>query len=80
MVLQALQELEVGFATKMGYTLGKRAGDGHLKLQHLDASACMVANRDGVTAHAAWVARDEKLRSDAKDEEYVKHHVLHYGG
>lgn len=80
MLLQALQEIEVGFATKVGYTLGKRAGDGHLKIEHLDASACRLVNQDGLTEHEAWVQRYEKLRKDAKDEEYVKHHILHYGG
>jgi abortive infection bacteriophage resistance protein len=79
-LLQALQELEVGFATKVGYTLGKRSGEGHLKPKHLDASACMAANHDGISAHDAWLTRYEKLRKDAKDEEYVKHHILHYGG
>ena len=79
-LLQALQEIEVGFATKVGYTLGKRAGDGHLKIEHLDASACRLVNQDGLTEHEAWVQRYEKLRKDAKDEEYVKHHILHYGG
>ncbi|GAA1246423.1 abortive infection bacteriophage resistance protein [Microbacterium phyllosphaerae] len=79
-LLQALQEIEVGFATKVGYTLGKRAGDGHLKMEHLDQSACCRVTRDGVTEHAAWVQRYEKLRKDAMDEEYVKHHILHYDG
>lgn len=79
-LLQALQEIEIGFATKVGYALGKRAADGHLKPEHLDASVCHRASRDGLTEHAAWVQRYEKLRNDAKDEEYVKHHILHYGG
>lgn len=79
-LLQALQEIEIGFATKIGYTLGKRAGDGHLKVEHLDESACRRVNQDGLTEHAAWVQRYEKLRKDAKDEEYVKHHIRHYGG
>lgn len=79
-LLQALQEIEIGFATKVGYTLGKRAGNGHLQIEHLDASACRRPNRDGVTNHEAWVKRYEKLLKDAKDEEYVKHHVVHYGG
>jgi len=80
LVLQALQEIEVGFAAKVGYTLGKRAGDGHLRVECLDSGACARTNRDGVTQHSAWLQRFEKLRQDAKDEEYVKHHILHYGG
>ena len=79
-VLQALQQIEVGVATKIGYILGKRAGDGHLRLDCLDSVACSSPNAEGETAHAAWTRRYEKLRRDAKDEEYVKHHILHYGG
>lgn len=79
-VLQAIQDIEIGFATKVGYILGKRGGDGHLNVSCLDPTECARLNRDGDTAHEAWVRRYEKLRRDAKDEEYVKHHVLHYGG
>lgn len=79
-VLQALQEIEIGLATKVGYTLGKRNGAGHLLTSHLDMIACERSDSDGRTAHEIWVERFEKLRRDARDEEYVKHHVLHYGG
>nr|WP_249776439.1 Abi family protein [Leifsonia sp. C5G2] len=79
-LLPALQEIEVGFATKVGYLLRKRAGDGHLRVDCLDSAACSRVNVDGESAHEAWVRRYEKLRQDAKDEEYVKHHILHYGG
>lgn len=79
-LLQALQEIEVGLATKVGYTLGKRAGDGHLNIGHLDELACKAVDRNGHTQHEAWILRYEKLRNDARDEEYVKHHILHYGG
>ena len=79
-LLQALQEIEVALATKIGYVLGKRAGDGHLRVDSLDAAACSWMNADGVKAHDAWKVRYEKLRTDAKEEEYVKHHILHYGG
>lgn len=80
LVLQALQDIEVGFATKLGYILGKRAADGHLRLECLDEEACSRTNAEGERAHDKWVQRYEKLRQDAKDEEYVKHHILHYGG
>lgn len=79
-LLQALQEIEVTLATKIGYVLGKRAGDGHLRVECLDETVCARLNADGVTTHMAWVQRYEKLRKDAKEEEYVKHHILHYGG
>lgn len=79
-VLQALQEIEIGFATKVGYTLGKRAADGHLRPDALDSSACGRQNREGESAHATWLRRYEKLRDDAKDEEYVKRHLVHYRG
>lgn len=67
-LLQALQEVEVALATKIGYVLGKRAGDGYLRVDNLDAVACSRMNPDGVTAHEAWKARYEKLRTDAKEE------------
>ena len=79
-LLRALQTIEVGLSGKIGYVLGKRAADAHLHPGHLDEAVCNVTNSDGVTAHQKWVSRYEKLRSDAKQEEYVKHHVLHYAG
>ncbi|PPL19822.1 Abi family protein [Microterricola pindariensis] len=79
-LLQALQEIEVGLATKIGYILGKREGDGHLRIECLDAAECNRPNSEGELAHALWVRRFEKLRKDAKDEEYVKHHILNHGG
>lgn len=79
-VLQALQEIEVGFATKVGYVLGKRAADGHLRVDCLDAPSCRRIAADGETAHERWLRRYEKLRAHAEDEEYVKHHLLRYGG
>jgi abortive infection bacteriophage resistance protein len=79
-LLQALQEIEVGFATKVGYALGKREGDGHLRIDCLDATACNKSNAEGDLAHDLWVRRYEKLRKDAKDEEYVKHHILNHSG
>lgn len=79
-LLQALQDIEVGFAARVAYTLGKRAGDAHLEAKHLDPTLCQRLNKDGDTEHEAWVSRFEKLRKDAKDEEYVKHHIKHYGG
>ncbi|MGK0721931.1 Abi family protein [Leucobacter sp. W1478] len=79
-LFQALQEIEIGFAVKIGYVLGKRAPDGHLRVDCLDENACKRLDKDGVTAHEAWLGRYKKLRQDAIEEEYVKHHVLHYGG
>lgn len=79
-LFQALQEIEIGFAVKIGYILGKRSPDGHLRIDCLDENACRRPVRDGMTAHEAWRERYEKLRQDASEEEYVKHHILHYGG
>lgn len=79
-LLQALQEIEVSLATKIGYVLGKRNGSGHLLISELDTVKCSVISAEGITAHEKWVNRYEKLRSDAREEEYIKHHVLHYGG
>lgn len=79
-LMLALQEIEIGLATKVGYILGKRAADGHLRINCLDETECNRVSNDGRTAHEYWVDRYEKLRSDAKDEEYVKHHILNRGG
>jgi len=79
-LFQALQDIEVTLATRIGYTLGKRAGDAHLNIEHLDRAACERKTRDRLTAHQAWQQRFEKLRKDAREEEYVKHHLLHYKG
>lgn len=79
-LLRALQTIEVGFAVKVGYTLGKRAPDAHVRIEHLDQSKCLATDSDGRTAYDKWVTRYTKLRSDALQEEFVKHHVLHYEG
>jgi abortive infection bacteriophage resistance protein len=79
-LLRGLQTIEVGVAVKVGYTLGKRDPMAHIDSAHLDPVRCAEVRRDGRTAFEQWEARYTKLQADAKSEDYVKHHVLHYGG
>lgn len=79
-LLRGLQLVEVGIAVKVGYVLGKRAPDAHLHKEHLDETACAIAGRDGGSAFVEWTERYVQLRKAALQEEYVKHHVMHYGG
>lgn len=75
-LLEALQDVEIALATQVGYVLGKRRPDAHLRLDCLDHDACLAVDKDGITAHNAWLTRFKKLKSNAADEEYVKHHLL----
>lgn len=78
--LQALQDIEVGLATKIGYVLGKRAGEAHLQVEHLNPEACLRVDSAGQTSHEKWLERYYKLKDGAKSEEYVKHHILNHEG
>lgn len=79
-MLQALHEIELSLAVKVGYTLGRRAPDGHLRTEHLDSQLCARVRRGGLTEHQLWRQRYDKLCRAAKDEEYVKHHNEIYRG
>ncbi len=78
-VLQALQEIEISFAAKIGYTLGKRHPEGHLHIESLDEASCQKQT-NGVTAHSAWLRRYKTLLKGARHEEFVKHHKDNYEG
>ncbi|MCU1534552.1 MAG: hypothetical protein JWR53_1033 [Glaciihabitans sp.] len=83
LLLEGLNAIEIGLAVKIAYQLGKRDSMGHLDPRCLDEDKCAVAQTvRGVTmtAHQAWVQRYEKLKHDALQEEYVKHHEFKYGG
>lgn len=79
-LLRALQTVEVGLAVKVGYTLGKRAPDAHTLRRHLDTERCDDTNHTGRSGFDRWMDRYEKLRHDAREEDYVKHHLMHYDG
>lgn len=80
-LLEALNVIEVGLGVKVAYALGKRDPLGHLTLECLDAGTCNeYLHSSGMLAHEAWLERYEKLKRDARDEEYVKHHIREYDG
>lgn len=84
-LLEGLNAIEVGLAVQVGYTLGKRDPLGHEGTEHLNEFLCnevLKPDADGhaLTRYEAWKKRYDKLRSDAKDEEYVRHHDLQYDG
>jgi len=82
-LLDGLELVEVGLRTQVAHTLGARDAFGHLSLAALDASACAesrpIAGGGRTTAFEAWVARYEKLEHDARNEDYVRHHLVKYG-
>ncbi|WP_181437332.1 Abi family protein [Curtobacterium sp. MCPF17_047] len=82
-LLEGLNAIEIGLSVQIGYTLGKRDPLGHIGTDHLNFARCaeLVGKpEDKKTRYEAWHARYEKLRGDAKDEEYVKHHMREYDG
>ena len=83
-LLEGLNSVEVGISMKIAYTLGKRDSMAHTVPAHLDLARCdsvrLSGQNVGDTEHQAWTSRYEKLKQDAIQEEYVKHHVLKYGG
>jgi abortive infection bacteriophage resistance protein len=82
-LLEGLNAVEVGLAVKIAYVLGKRAPMAHLEPAHLDLTRCdaeVSVSGTLMSAHDAWIGRYEKLKHDAIEEEYVKHHVNKYGG
>ncbi len=74
----ALEAIEVAFCAQVGYVLGARSPDAHLKSEQLDAEFCATNNRFGKPRHKAWISRYEKLKSQAQSEDYVKHHLNTY--
>jgi abortive infection bacteriophage resistance protein len=67
----------------VAHVLGAMSPEGHLDSSYLDPreSSTTTGVRGAVlTAHDAWMERYLHLRDEAKDEEYVKHHILRYEG
>ncbi|WP_165350448.1 Abi family protein [Xylanimonas protaetiae] len=84
-LLSGLQKLEVAMRAQVGYQLGKTHPFGHLDPKHLDTARCQKppARRgpnDERDAHATWLDRYEQLRSESKNEDYVRHFILTYDG
>lgn len=77
-LLSGLQKLEIGMRVQLGYQLGKTDPFGHTTREHLDQGRCssppqtISAQQAGLDAHGAWLERYEQLRTEAKQEDYVK--------
>lgn len=78
-LLDALQQIEVGMRVQIGYHLGKANTFGHLDRIALDGRACGEQTVTG-DAYGDWRAQFDRLTRDAKNEEFVKHFLLKYGG
>ncbi|MCL1899462.1 MAG: Abi family protein [Promicromonosporaceae bacterium] len=85
-LLDGLQQLEVGLRVQIAYELGKLSAFGHLDRQYLDEKRCSERPRPGsadadlgLDAHASWLRRYQRLQAEAKNEDFVKHFVLNYG-
>lgn len=76
-----LEDVEIGLRTQIAYTLGKTDPFGHLDGRALDAKACAVRiDGSGTTAHEKFLEIFDGQRNASKDEEFVKHFILKYGG
>lgn len=78
-LLDALQQIEVGLRVQIGYQLGKASTFGHLDRSSLDQAACDQPTESG-DVYSDWREQFERLRKDARNEEFVKHFLLNYDG
>ncbi|RIS87871.1 Abi family protein [Mycobacteroides abscessus] len=80
-ILDALETVEIGLRTRLAYVLGERHKFGHLERDALDANACEEPCQDESAADAfgEWLARYEKLKDAAKNEDFMVHHRCKYG-
>lgn len=76
----ALETLELGLAVHVGYVAGKRDPFVHLDRRFLDVAACAKPDKGSLhqDVYEAWLDRYERHRTEAKNEEYVKHFALNY--
>lgn len=83
-LLTGVQQVELGLRVQVAYQLGKTHAHGHLSEQHLDAARCAEIVTDGSggaqTRHEDWLGRYEKLLSESKTEDFVRHFLLKYDG
>lgn len=82
-ILEGLATLEVGLRTQVAHVLGARDTFGHLNKAALDADACAKVRKTTsgleATAFEEWTQRYRKLQTDARSEDYVRHHLTKYG-
>lgn len=82
-LMDALQQIEVGMRVQIGYQLGKTDTFGHLNRSSLDAGACSQPGRNTATTtdvYDDWLNNFQGLVNDSRNEEYVKHFSLKYDG
>jgi len=83
-LLAGLQQLEVALRTQVGHELGRRNPLAHLDPTHLDPRRCATAADRPRTpesnAYDDWRERFDDLVHEARNEEFVKHHLVHYDG
>ncbi|MGJ6121146.1 Abi family protein [Mycolicibacterium sp. Y3] len=78
--LDALETVEIGLRSRLGYVLSEHDVFGHLDVGSLDGTTCSELCPDGRTdLFADWMDRYEKLKLSAKNEDYMKHHLVKYG-
>ena len=80
---EGLSIVEVALGARLAHVLGSLDPEAHLMREHLDAAACSkptVHQGREMDGHDAFVARYEHLRGEAKEEAYVKHHILNHDG
>lgn len=76
--LDAAEIIEVGVRTRLAYVLGRRDRMGHIHLESLDGKKC-AKNVHGRTAFERWLKTYGDLKFNARNEDFVRHHVETYG-
>jgi abortive infection bacteriophage resistance protein len=74
----ALEVIEVAFCAQVAYVLGRRSPDAHINPHDLDGEFCQGTNHRGQPRHQEWLRRYEKLKHNARYEDYVQHHRNSY--
>lgn len=78
--LDALEVVEIGLRSELAHTLAQRDIFGHLDPAALDQDRCDELCPNGTaTLFDDWMGRYQKLKDDAKNEDYMVHHRVKYG-
>lgn len=80
--LEGLHIVEVGVRQQLAYVLGRRDRFGHIHGDALDQAACAEMRGIGIeraTTFDLWMRKYERLRDDAKSEDFVRHNIEKYG-
>jgi abortive infection bacteriophage resistance protein len=76
--LDAAETIEVGVRTQIAYVLGARDKFGHTRKDALNETRCDAPCRDAASEFEGWMSKYRELVDGAKNEDYVKHHLLTY--